>query len=538
MRLLALLAAAAPARAAIDRRAVVSRHDPAFSAPAAADLDLRDTFTLGNGAFAFNADVTGLQTFNASYAFGVNTLSDWQMHTTPWSAADPAFALRAYNFTYYDTPLDGRGATRRVPYANAGANDPAVVSWLMRNPHRQNLGQLSLRFASGGGAPTRPVPLAAVSAAAQRLALWEGALSSNFSLADGGNSSARATCALGDDNTVLELSCGTGGGVITGVPFASYGLPSGSCARGFVPAPHCASRNASAVLAARCVGRASCSVLVNWKAGFGDPCAGKAKALAANVTCSAPPPPPGPPPASFPVAVRTVVDPDVDLVAVEVACAAPPCALALRLAFAYGAPSPSGADWDAPAGAHATVVARNASGAAQPGGRGGATFLRTLDADAYRVDCAWDGGLELRAARDAPHAFDLVAPGGALWTAARVSCLFAPAGAAGEPAYPVGAAAPWLAAKARATRALLAGAAGDLPLLPTAAAAAGAAWAAYWTGGAFLDLASATGAADALELERRVVLSRYLVRANSAGAEPPQETGLLVNSWGGKHHNE
>ena len=42
----------------------------------------------------------------------------------------------------------------------------------------------------------------------------------------------------------------------------------------------------------------------------------------------------------------------------------------------------------------------------------------------------------------------------------------------------------------------------------------------------------------AFELERRVTLSRYLLRVNDAGAEPPQETGLLCNSWSGKHHSE
>ena len=31
---------------------------------------------------------------------------------------------------------------------------------------------------------------------------------------------------------------------------------------------------------------------------------------------------------------------------------------------------------------------------------------------------------------------------------------------------------------------------------------------------------------------------QYLLRVNDAGAEPPAETGLLCNSWGGKHHNE
>ena len=42
----------------------------------------------------------------------------------------------------------------------------------------------------------------------------------------------------------------------------------------------------------------------------------------------------------------------------------------------------------------------------------------------------------------------------------------------------------------------------------------------------------------AKELERRVVLSQYLTRVNSAGSTPPQETGYTLNSWYGKHHHE
>ncbi len=40
------------------------------------------------------------------------------------------------------------------------------------------------------------------------------------------------------------------------------------------------------------------------------------------------------------------------------------------------------------------------------------------------------------------------------------------------------------------------------------------------------------------ELERRIILSQYLVRVNSAGSLPPAETGLTCNSWYGKFHLE
>ncbi len=39
-------------------------------------------------------------------------------------------------------------------------------------------------------------------------------------------------------------------------------------------------------------------------------------------------------------------------------------------------------------------------------------------------------------------------------------------------------------------------------------------------------------------LEKRVILSIYLITINSCGSMPPQETGLLCNSWHGKFHLE
>ncbi|MFV0502452.1 MAG: hypothetical protein ACK5LT_00550, partial [Lachnospirales bacterium] len=42
----------------------------------------------------------------------------------------------------------------------------------------------------------------------------------------------------------------------------------------------------------------------------------------------------------------------------------------------------------------------------------------------------------------------------------------------------------------------------------------------------------------AFELERRIILSQYLLALNSSGSTPPQETGLTCNSWYGKMHLE
>jgi len=63
------------------------------------------------------------------------------------------------------------------------------------------------------------------------------------------------------------------------------------------------------------------------------------------------------------------------------------------------------------------------------------------------------------------------------------------------------------------------------------------AWKEFWESGGAVDF---SGCSDprAPELERRVVLSRYLAQVQCSGSLPPQETGLTYNSWYGKFHLE
>lgn len=62
-------------------------------------------------------------------------------------------------------------------------------------------------------------------------------------------------------------------------------------------------------------------------------------------------------------------------------------------------------------------------------------------------------------------------------------------------------------------------------------------WQAFWNNGAAVDFSKCTDE-RAKELERRVILSQYLMAIQSAGMYPPQETGLTYNSWFGKFHLE
>ena len=80
----------------------------------------------------------------------------------------------------------------------------------------------------------------------------------------------------------------------------------------------------------------------------------------------------------------------------------------------------------------------------------------------------------------------------------------------------------------------------NVPAMPTTAdvmARSAEHWNRFWNEGACVDFSQCTDP-RAKELERRVVLSQYLLAVNSAGHTPPQETGLTYNSWFGKFHLE
>lgn len=62
-------------------------------------------------------------------------------------------------------------------------------------------------------------------------------------------------------------------------------------------------------------------------------------------------------------------------------------------------------------------------------------------------------------------------------------------------------------------------------------------WQEFWKSGGAIDFSGSTDS-RAFELERRVVLSQFLTALHCAGPTPPQETGLLYNSWFGKFHLE
>lgn len=77
----------------------------------------------------------------------------------------------------------------------------------------------------------------------------------------------------------------------------------------------------------------------------------------------------------------------------------------------------------------------------------------------------------------------------------------------------------------------------EIPTAETVMASSAEHWKKFWNEGAAVDFSRCTDP-RAKEMERRVVLSQYLLAVNSAGHVPPQETGLTYNSWFGKFHLE
>jgi hypothetical protein len=147
----------------IDREALVRRHNPVLR-----QLDPLSPLSLGNGEFAFTADVTGLQTLTQSYenAMPLCTMSQWGWHTKP-SDLD----ARGLRLTQYDTH------GRVVGYQTSSEGQTDLFNWLRENPHRLHLGQIGLRLTNGEEIRTTDL-----SDVHQELDLWTGRLTSTFRL--------------------------------------------------------------------------------------------------------------------------------------------------------------------------------------------------------------------------------------------------------------------------------------------------------------------------------------------------------------------
>ncbi|WP_229510797.1 MULTISPECIES: hypothetical protein [unclassified Massilia] len=165
MLTLLLAAASTAAPAPIDRAAVVARHNPHLTA-----IDPMSPLSVGNGRFAFTADVTGLQTLPDLYhgqGTPLETQARWSWHQ---DANPKGYALA-------DTHRDYTAHGRTVGYPT-NARTPAG-QWLRENPHLQPLPQIGFALV---GKEARPLSAADVSDVDQRLDMWNGRLESRLRL--------------------------------------------------------------------------------------------------------------------------------------------------------------------------------------------------------------------------------------------------------------------------------------------------------------------------------------------------------------------
>ncbi len=429
---------------AIDRRSLVRRHNVTRST-----VDYRVPTQVGNGRFAFNMDITGLQTF-VPFA----TLSDWGWHSYPVPAGTDIDAYRGRAWDFHG---------RSVVVEDVDPDQPVASDWLRDNPHRLNLGRIGLLLLRTDGSAAVGSDL---DNCRQDLDLWTGTVTSHVEL-DG-----------------------------------------------------------------------------------------------------------------VPIDVRTTAHPDLDAVAVSIHS---PLLATGRLSVLLDFPDGDDryfarqvGDWASPR-RHCTTVDSLGSRRAR--------LRRDVDDTAYHVELAWAGDAvltepilaadprTLRVIRAAYGEHDVTTAAGAAVRNQTLAFTVDGDLLGGHPAepevrrdldleYQLGAERhavriPYgglvrlgddvfrhrhLLGGGQSEQVDLVAAFGPDPIdeLPTAAQTRDAAaeyWPQFWCSGGAIELAGSTDP-RALELERRIVLSQYVMAVNEAGSLPPQETGLVNNSWNGRFHFE
>ncbi|MDT8301012.1 MAG: hypothetical protein RQ760_05965 [Sedimentisphaerales bacterium] len=151
----------------IDRQALVRRNNVILK-----KADPLNPLSVGNGEFAFTADITGLQTFGEYYEKGMplGTQSQWGWHTMP----------NPEGYKLSDILENYTVASRKVPYASGSGSSRGyspAATWLRSNPHRMHLGKIGLRLQKSDGSSAGINDLTNTY---QSLDLWTGLLTSRF----------------------------------------------------------------------------------------------------------------------------------------------------------------------------------------------------------------------------------------------------------------------------------------------------------------------------------------------------------------------
>lgn len=155
----------------IDRQAVVTRHKVINES-----ADSLSSLTVGNGAFAFTVDITGLQTFPLSYQNGValGTQSEWG-----WDSFKNENNYRfEETLQGYDFNNEGRDAKYSIQWKAPQRNKEAT-DWFRENAHRLQLGNIGFELYKKDGSLAQLPDLTEIH---QELDLWTGEIKSSFKL--------------------------------------------------------------------------------------------------------------------------------------------------------------------------------------------------------------------------------------------------------------------------------------------------------------------------------------------------------------------
>ncbi len=157
----------------INRYELVTRHNIRHSS-----IDPLNVLSVGNGEFAYTADITGMQTFPEYYKTGIplGTQAQWGWHSFP----NPDICTLQDVLRYYPDGTD----SVPYPYQYNNSKDERknrATSWLRENPHRLHLGLIGLQILKND---STPIAVSDIQQPDQQLNLWTGELKSRFQIED------------------------------------------------------------------------------------------------------------------------------------------------------------------------------------------------------------------------------------------------------------------------------------------------------------------------------------------------------------------
>jgi hypothetical protein len=196
---------------AINRYELINKHNPVLH-----KADYTSPLTVGNGEFAFTADITGLQSLYEDYkdTLPLCTMSQWGWHTTPVSKDRQEYTLEDLVMSEYDY----QGRTVKYPKKKMEGNEE-VYDWLRQNPHRLNLARIGFLYQG------REIAKEELSDVHQELILYEGKLVSCFKI-NGISCQVETACDYTTDSLgVLVKSEGLENQDLTVVVEFPYGSP-------------------------------------------------------------------------------------------------------------------------------------------------------------------------------------------------------------------------------------------------------------------------------------------------------------------------